>query len=95
MKVRRDNKKVRKYGKIEAEKLVSFKSDKIVTIKAENSQWDMEKLREAGCVMTVEEYLLLTNNRDIYNIMYSMTRLSIENVVIIDAEKEEEFKRKG
>lgn len=74
-----------KYGKIEAEKLVSFK--------AENSQWDIEKLREAGCVMTVEEYLLLTNNRDIYNIMYSMKRLGIEDVVIVDAEREEEFRR--
>jgi len=84
---------VRKYGKIEAEKLVSFKSDKIVTIKAENSQWDMEKLREAGCVMTVEEYLLLTNNRDIYNIMYDIKRLGIEDIVIVDAEREGEFKQ--
>ena len=84
---------MRKYGKIEAEKLVSFKSDKIVTIKAENSQWDMEKLREAGCVMTVEEYLLLTNNRDIYNIMYDIKRLGIEDIVIVDAEREGEFKQ--
>lgn len=82
-----------RYGKIEAEKLVSFKSDKIVTIKAENSQWDMEKLREAGCVMTVEEYLLLTNNRDIYNIMYDIKRLGIKDVVIVDAEREGKFKR--
>ena len=84
-----------RYGKVEAEKLVSFKSDKIVTIKAENSQWDMEKLREVGCVMTAEEYLLLTNNRDIYNIMYDIKRLGIENVVIVDAEREGEFKREG
>lgn len=86
---------MRKYGKVEAKKLVGFKSDKIVTIKAENSQWDMEKLREAGCVMTVEEYLLLTNNRDIYNIMYDIKRLGIEDVVIVDAEREGEFKREG
>lgn len=84
-----------RYGKVEAEKLIGFKSDKIVTIKAENSQWDMEKLREAGCVMTVEEYLLLTNNRDIYNIMYDIKRLGIEDVVIVDAEREGEFKREG
>ena len=33
----------------------------------------MKKLREAGCVMTAEKYLLLTNNRDIYNIIYGTT----------------------
>lgn len=53
----------------------------------------MKKLREAGCVMTAEEYLLLTNNRDIYNIMYDIKRLGIEDVVIVDAEREGEFKR--
>lgn len=43
--------------------------------------------------MTAEEYLLLTNNRDIYNIMYDIKRLGIEDVVIVDAEREGEFKR--
>lgn len=84
---------MRKYGKIEKDKLVVFKSNKIVTLKVKNSQWDMEKLREAGCVMTAEEYLLLTNNRDIYNIMYDIKRLGIEDVVTVDAEREGEFKR--